>query len=126
MAGARSHRRRLRHLTRHRRFAFLDRLERFGVAQVEPRVLHLLAEARVIEELRERRRVCAAVAAVLDEDPSLCTATTNNNGDWSRPAGNDMIVYVREGKLLAQRIDAAKGVAIQEPFAIAENVLWFP
>ena len=42
-----------------------------------------------------------------------------------RVVGNDWIVFVHEGKLLAQRIDAAKGVTIEDSSTIAENISWF-
>src|SRR6266568_7849169 len=48
--------------------SFLDLLEQLGVRQVEMRG-HFLAEGRLIEQLRQRRRVGAAVrAGMLDED----------------------------------------------------------
>jgi serine/threonine protein kinase len=41
-----------------------------------------------------------------------------------RPVGNDRIVYVRDGKLLEQRIDPERGVTIQDSSTIAENASW--
>jgi Tol biopolymer transport system component len=42
-----------------------------------------------------------------------------------RPVGNDRIVYVRDGKLLEQRIDPERGVTMQDSSTIAENASWF-
>ena len=50
-----------------RQLPFPDLLERLGVAEVEARAGHLVAEARLVQQLRQRRRVRAAGAAVLDE-----------------------------------------------------------
>src|SRR3954452_1373397 len=58
----------LRLLTRNRDLSFLDHLEQRGVGEVEVRG-HFLAERRLVEQLRQRRGVGAAVrAGVLDED----------------------------------------------------------
>lgn len=43
----------------------------------------------------------------------------------SRVIGSDLVLYVRDGKLLSQRIDADRGTILDEPTLIVENVAYF-
>jgi serine/threonine protein kinase/Tol biopolymer transport system component len=47
------------------------------------------------------------------------------NVSFARIAGSDLLLYVRDGNLLSQRIDVAKGIVRGEPSTVASDVSYF-
>jgi len=78
---------------------------------------HYLYQAAIVNSL-DRHLVLASL------DSNESSVLTKNISQTSFVSG-DQLVFVRDGKLLVQRIDIAKGVLVGEPALIADNVAYF-
>jgi serine/threonine protein kinase len=78
---------------------------------------HFLYQSFAVGTLERQLRF-----ASLDSPAESVLAT---NVSSARILGDDQVLYVRDGKLLSQRIDPAKGTPIGEPSAVANDIDYF-